>query len=79
MKVPAEAIKNFDEEQVINNINSFYDYSAFNFQCSINPIDKWVQALDKNEKLYERLLQSEKEKIDLLQKLLDQKNNIKPS
>lgn len=73
LKVPAEAIKNFDEEQAINNINSFYDNSAFNLQCTINPIDKWVQALDKNEQLYERLLQVEREKNELLQKLLDNK------
>ena len=73
LKVPAQAIKNFDEEQAINNINSFYDNSAFNFQCTINPIDKWIEAIDKNEKLYERLLQVEREKSDLLQKLLDKK------
>ncbi len=30
-------------------------------------------ALDKNEKLYERLLQAEREKVDLLQKILDGK------
>ena len=34
------------------------------------PIDKWVEALDENKKLYERLLQSEKEKVELLQALL---------
>lgn len=74
LKVPVEAIKNFDEEKAIHNINSFYDQSAFNFQCTINPIDKWVEAIDKNEKLYERLLQAEREKNELLQKLLDQIN-----
>lgn len=73
LKVPVEAIKNFDEELAINNINSFYDNSAFNFQCTLNPIDKWLEAIDKNEKLYERLLQSEKEKNELLQKLLNDK------
>ncbi|MGY0036010.1 hypothetical protein [Pedobacter sp. NJ-S-72] len=41
--------------------------------CAINPIEKWVETLDQlkavqaeNTKLYERLLQSEKEKNELL-------------
>ena len=68
LKVSPEAIKNFDEESVVNNINTFYDQSAFNFQCTFNPIEKWVEALDENKKLYERLLQSEREKVELLQK-----------
>ncbi len=71
LKVSPEAIKNFDEESVVNNINTFYDQSAFNFQCTFNPIEKWVEALDENKKLYERLLQSEREKVELLQKVLD--------
>jgi transcriptional regulator with XRE-family HTH domain len=75
LKVPAEAIKNFDEEAAINYFNTFNDhsvshvignYGTYNF----NPIDKWVEALDENKKLYERLLQSEKEKVELLQALL---------
>ena len=70
LKVSTEAIKNFDEESVVNNINTFYDQSAFNFQCTFNPIDKWVEALDENKKLYERLLQSEREKVELLQSMM---------
>ncbi|HEV7381000.1 MAG TPA: helix-turn-helix transcriptional regulator [Dyadobacter sp.] len=75
LKVPAEAIKNFDEEAAINYFNTFNDhsvshvignYGTYNF----NPIDKWVEALDENKKLYERLLQSEKEKVELLQTIL---------
>ena len=42
-----------------------------NYQCNINPIDKWIEALDENKKLYERLLQSEKEKVELLQSFPD--------
>ncbi len=40
---------------------------------SFNPVEKWVAALQENEKLYERLLKSEQEKVQLLQKLLDMK------
>lgn len=41
------------------------------FPASFNPLEKWVAALEENEKLYERLLKSEQEKVQLLQKLLD--------
>jgi transcriptional regulator with XRE-family HTH domain len=57
----AEAIKNFSEEALINNINSSYDNSTLNVNnhCSFNPLDKVVE-------LYERLLASEREKIEIL-------------
>jgi transcriptional regulator with XRE-family HTH domain len=67
LKVPAEAIKNFDEEAAINVIgNSYHDNSTsnVNYHCTFNPIDKIVE-------LYDALVKSEKEKNELLQKLLD--------
>ncbi|GLU54667.1 helix-turn-helix domain-containing protein [Dyadobacter frigoris] len=76
LKVPAEAIKNFDEEAAIVNIQNNYQGSSVNsspayaINCTFNPIDKLMEALDENKKLYERLLQSEKEKVELLQTLL---------
>ena len=77
LKVPVEAIKNFDEQSAINIISStFHDNaSIFNTNCTlhINPIDKWLDAIEENKKLYEMLLQSEKEKVKLLEKLLDKK------
>ncbi|WP_428231267.1 helix-turn-helix domain-containing protein [Flavobacterium sp.] len=65
--VTAEAIKNFSEENMINYFNTFHDtdfsnsQGAFsqNQQFSFNPLDKVVE-------LYERLVQSEKEKIEIL-------------
>ncbi|WP_121811045.1 helix-turn-helix domain-containing protein [Mucilaginibacter kameinonensis] len=72
LKVPVEAIKNFDEEKAINNIQNNYDNSvihagpAINFQCTFNPIDKWLEVIEENKKLYERLLQSEREKVEIL-------------
>ena len=73
LKVPADAIKNFDEEAAINIVsNTFHDFkdnaiaSAMNYQCSFNPIDKIVE-------LYELLIKSEKERSELLQRLLDQR------
>lgn len=40
---------------------------------TFNPIDKYVEAVEINEKLYEALLKSEREKIALLEKMLDEK------
>ena len=73
LKVPTEAIKNFDEEQAVNviaNTYSFQDFkdnaiaSGFNYQPSFNPVDKMVE-------LYERMLQQQKEMIDKLERLIN--------
>jgi transcriptional regulator with XRE-family HTH domain len=66
LKVPVEAIKHFDEEAAINIIgNSYHDNaSSVNYHCTFNPIDKIVE-------LYEKLVASEKEKVALLEKLMD--------
>jgi transcriptional regulator with XRE-family HTH domain len=77
LKVPAEAIKNFDEEAAVQIIsNTFNDSSilnGINYNPTFNAVDKWVDALEQNKKLYERLLQTEREKVELLQKALDGK------
>ena len=77
LNIPVEAIQNFDDEQAINiisntfNEGSIANATAENIQCTFNPIDKLVEALEENKKLYERLLEAEKEKNELLQKLLN--------
>ena len=78
LKVPVEAIKNFDEEAVFNFINNFNDNSINhgplnNYNCSFNPLDKYVEQVEQNKKLYEKLLESEREKVEMLQKMLDGK------
>lgn len=73
LKVPEEAIKNFDEQAAVTYFNTFNDtsvnhgpfmgsFSTYNF----NPIEKWLEVIEENKKLYERLLQSEREKIEIL-------------
>ena len=60
--VSAEAIKNFSEEVLIFHIQNMNDNStayAYNYQCSYNPLDKVVE-------LYERLLKSEQDKVEIL-------------
>ena len=78
LRINPDAIKNFDEDSAINYINNFNDNSinhgAFNnYHCNINPVDRWIEALEENKKLYERLLQSEREKVEMLQELLKNK------
>lgn len=65
LRVSPEAIKNFNEEAAINIIattfNSHDNSSSISYQPTLNfnPIEKIVE-------LYERLLQSEKEKMELM-------------
>lgn len=73
LKVPVDAIKNYNEEAAISIISStFQDNASVNNNSTLNfnPIEKWIEALEENKKLYERLLQAEKEKVALLEKLL---------
>ena len=70
LKVPKEAIEKFDEESAINYFNTFNDssgagafFSSSNFHCTFNPIDKVVE-------LYERLVQAEREKNELLKNII---------
>lgn len=67
MKIEPAAIERFTEDQVTQNINSFYDNSTYNFQCTFNPLDKLLIALEENKALYERLVLSEQEKVQILE------------
>lgn len=74
LKVPVEAIQNFDEENALNVISNTFHEAAFigsHGTFNINPIEKWMEAMEENKKLYERLLQAEREKVALLEKLLN--------
>ena len=68
--VPVEGIKNFSEEAVFNiignTVTNHDNGSLFNYYPTFNPIDKLIELFEENKKLYERLLQSEREKIELL-------------
>lgn len=77
LEIPAIAIKEYSDERMINYVNNFYDNSSsqgnsFNqgLYTSFNPLDKLVEAYEENRKLYERLLQAEKEKITYIEQLL---------
>jgi len=70
--VSMDAIKNFSEDAVLNIINNTFSshdtstLNAINFQPTFNPIDKLVEVFEENKKLYEQLLASEREKIEIL-------------
>ena len=65
LKVPSEAIKNFDEQAAVNIIsNTFNDEASaynMNYKCTFNPLDKVIE-------LYERMLKENKEMIDELRR-----------
>jgi transcriptional regulator with XRE-family HTH domain len=68
LKVPGEAIRNFDEEKAVNIIANTFNNEASayveNYKCNFNPIDKIVE-------LYEQLVKCEREKVELMSKILD--------
>ena len=71
LKVSLDIIRHMTDKAAYNFINTFNDHSGFNFQCTFNPLVKYIEAIEANKALYERLLASEKEKLDLLQKVID--------
>jgi transcriptional regulator with XRE-family HTH domain len=72
LKIPVEAIQNFDEEQAVNIISNTFTsqdtstMNAINIQPSFNPIDKMVE-------LYERMLQQQREMIEKLERLIEKR------
>jgi len=60
--VTAEAIRNFNEDAVIN--NNIYDQNNTVINYNLNAAEKVVE-------LYEKLLQSEKEKVTMLEKMVE--------
>ncbi|OXA88701.1 helix-turn-helix domain-containing protein [Flavobacterium hercynium] len=72
--VNVEALENFTEESVFNYFNTFYDNStAGNGMFSNHPTHCTFNPLDKVVELYERLVKSEKDRADALDKLLKAK------
>ena len=67
LKVPVDALNNFDEEAAINVMsNTFNDSSVLNanYKPTFNPIDKVVE-------LYERMLRDKQEMIEQLKAVID--------
>lgn len=74
--VPPKTIENFNEEAAINIIANTFNssensvsigyHSTFNF----NPIDKLVETMEENKRLYDALLKEKDEKIALMERIL---------
>lgn len=72
--VSKEGIENFSEEAILNIIGNTYhvdNSSAVNYGCTINPLERLIEAYEENKKLYERLVQAEKDKVAYLEKFLN--------
>lgn len=72
LKVPVEAIKNFDEQAAINIISTtFHSHDnstslAYQSSFTFNPIDKIIE-------LYERMLKDKNEMIEKLEALMQER------
>lgn len=69
--VSVEAIKHYSDEAVIYNIQNNYEGSHnqganVGHQFNFNPIEKLLELFEENKKLYERLVESEREKVKIL-------------
>lgn len=75
LKIPVEAIQNFDEEQAVNIIsNTFHDTQGlinYNPTFTNNPIDKLVQLHEEKIALYERMLKEKDEMMGRLERLIE--------
>jgi transcriptional regulator with XRE-family HTH domain len=73
LKIPVEAIQNFDEEQAITVISSTFNDNAavVNNNPTFQPIDKLVQLHEEKIALYERMLKEKDEMMGRLERLLE--------
>src|SRR5690242_14829125 len=76
LKIPAEAIQNFDEEQAVNIIANTFSldngsiFNAHNTNPIFNPIETILKLHEEKIVLYERMLKERDEMMGRLEKLL---------
>lgn len=77
LKIPVEAIENFNEEQAVNVIANTFNDEAFignsGGTYNINPIEKIVLLHEDKIALYERMLKEKDEMMARLEKLIQGK------
>ncbi|WP_294276687.1 helix-turn-helix transcriptional regulator [uncultured Chryseobacterium sp.] len=78
LHIPVEAFQNFDEEQAINiisntvhNSDNASGNSLFSYYPTVNPIEKWIEALEEIKRLNAELLKAKDEQIRLMEKLIE--------
>jgi transcriptional regulator with XRE-family HTH domain len=73
LKIPSAAILNFDETAAINmiaeTINTHENSSVFH-HSTVNCTEKWLEAIEENRRLYERLIEEKDATIAILKQLL---------
>lgn len=68
LEVSVEAIRNFSEDAAINHMNNIHN----NHDNSVNAVVYYqMSPIDKITELYERLLESERKKCEMLERLLN--------
>lgn len=74
LKIPVEAIENFDEEQAINIISNTFNKEAYIGNSgaifNINPMEEIVKLHEEKIVLYERMLKEKDEMMTRLEKLI---------
>lgn len=80
LKIPVEAIENFNEEQAVNIISNTITnndnaimHSLYINNATINPVEKIIQLHDEKIALYERMLKEKDEMMTRLEKLIQGK------
>jgi len=74
LKIPAEAIQNFDEEKAVNFISSTFNDNAVGVIVNnYNPLDQIIKLHDEKIALYERMLKEKEEMMLRLEKLINSK------
>lgn len=80
LNIPVEAFQNFDEEQAINIISNTVNNSdhasgnsLFSYYPTVNPIEKWIEALEEIKRLNAELLKAKDEQIRMMEKLIQDK------
>lgn len=77
LRIPENAIKNFDEEQAVNIIANTFESGSIGYQQNYNPtfhpIEKIIQLHDEKIALYERMLTEKDEMMIKLERLIAKK------
>ncbi|KQM35784.1 helix-turn-helix domain-containing protein [Chryseobacterium sp. Leaf201] len=78
LEISVEALKNFSEDAFFNIISNTFNTNDNGiailrteiYQPTFNPLDKLLESYEENRKLYERLLETEKEKSRVIEELV---------
>ncbi|MBU8883511.1 helix-turn-helix transcriptional regulator [Kaistella sp. DKR-2] len=78
LEIPLDALKNFSEDAFFNIISNTFNTNDNGiailrtdiYQPTFNPLDKLLESYEENRRLYERLLETEREKSRVIEELV---------